>query len=97
MILRGVGAYCQNQVCVFNFVNRISHCTAAECGGQTGHRYGVSKPGTVIDIVGADCRPHKFLEQVIFFIGATRRGQTGNAVGAVFFFDFGKLVRQHIQ
>ena len=71
MILRGIGACRQNQVGIFNFVNRISHCTAAECGGQTGHRDGVSETGAVIDIVGADYRPHEFLEQIIFFIGAT--------------------------
>ena len=40
---------------------------------ETGHGWSVSDTGAVVDIVGADRAAHPFREQVVFFVGASRR------------------------
>ncbi len=73
MVLRGVASRNENQIGKLDLGNRVGHCATAECGGQTGHRDGVSESGAVIHIVRADHRPHEFLEEVVFLVGAARR------------------------
>ena len=83
MVFRRVGSRRQDDIGEFDLLDGVRHCTASECGGQTGHRHGVSETGAVIDIVGADHRAHEFLEEVVFLIGAAGRGETGDAVRPV--------------
>jgi hypothetical protein len=69
MASTGVAADYQDAGSVFDFVDRISHSTAAETGGQTGHRGGMSETGTVVHIVGLHYHAGELLRQIIFFIG----------------------------
>jgi hypothetical protein len=56
MVLRGVGACGEDQIGEFDLIDGICHSATAECGGQTGHRNGVSKAGAVIYIVPITAR-----------------------------------------
>ena len=59
------------QAALANILNIVGLSAAAECGGQTGHRRGMSNPGTVIDVVGPQHRPSKFLSNIVVFIAGT--------------------------
>jgi hypothetical protein len=52
------------------FGDRIRHGAAPKGCGQTGHSGSVSETGAVIDVIRADHRAGKLLQQVVFFIGA---------------------------
>ncbi len=60
-----------------DFTNRISHCAATETSGQTGHGGRMSKTGTVVHVISLHDSPSKFLGQVVFFVGASGRGNEG--------------------
>jgi hypothetical protein len=96
MIFRRIGSCCQDDVGEFDLLDGVSHRTASECGGQTGHRHGVSETGAVIDMVGADPRSHELLEKVVFLIGAAGRGKTGDAVRSGHLLDFGQTAGDEI-
>ena len=66
----GVTAYNQYAVCPFDFVDGIGRRTAAETGGQTGHRWGMSEAGTVVYVVGLHDHASEFLCQIILFVRA---------------------------
>ena len=70
VILRRVGARGEDHVGKLDLVHGVRHGTAAEGGGQPGHRGAVSETRAVIDIVGPDRRPHEFLEDVVVLVGA---------------------------
>jgi hypothetical protein len=59
---------------------------------QTGYSGSVSSSGAVIDIVGADPRAHKFLHDIVVFVGATSGRKAGDGIAAVFALDFAELV-----
>ena len=42
--------------------DRIGHCTAAKSCGQTGHGWGMSEPGAMINVVGLHHGPGEFLK-----------------------------------
>jgi hypothetical protein len=66
---RGIGADDENTAGVFDFGNCVCHGTTAECGGQTGHRRGMSETGAVVHIIGADDGAGKLLRNIIFLVG----------------------------
>ena len=70
MSLRGVRANDKYAVSVSDFSDGVGHGAAAECCDQTGHGRRMSETGAMVDIVGADNGPGKFLHQVVFFVGA---------------------------
>jgi len=59
----------KNTCSILDFRNGISHGSTSKRCGQTDHSRGMSETGTMVDIVGANHRPGKFLNQVILFIG----------------------------
>ena len=52
----------------FDLTDGVGHSTAAETGGQTGHRGGMSETGTVVYIVGLHYCAGKFLSEIIFLV-----------------------------
>ena len=85
MILCGIAAGDQEHLRLLYLLNGIGHGSTAECGDKTCHRHGVSEPGTVVNVIGSHCRPHKFLKEVVLFIGNLGRTETGNTVTSVLF------------
>ena len=80
---RGIGAHHQQAVAGFEVVKGVGHGAAAKGGGKTCHRGAVSEAGAMINIMRADGAARKFLQQIVFFVGAARRGQNTDAVRAV--------------
>ena len=70
MALRGIRAYHEEEVSLGDVSDGISHRSASECLGQTGHCGGVSETGTVVYIIGPDYRPGELLQEIILLIGA---------------------------
>ena len=50
---------------------------------QRGHGRGVTQARAVIDVVGAEARPHEFLKQIRLFVAAFGRAEPGQGVAAV--------------
>ena len=67
---RGVGANSQNAGGLTDIVDGVGHRPTTEGCGQTGHSGGMSEPGTVVNIVGAQYRPAQFLGNVVILVGA---------------------------
>ena len=80
---RGIGPDDKYTAGFFDLRDGVRHGTTAESGSQTGHRGGMSETCAVINVVGADGGPGKFLGQVIFFIGDFGRNQNADRVRAV--------------
>src|SRR5207237_7956712 len=82
MVLRGIGAHGENDVGVLDVDPAVGHRTAAERGGQTGHRGTVSNSCLRVPVwhpEGADRLPLEVVELV--GVGAT--ADPGDAGGAV--------------
>jgi len=69
MTCSGITANNQNAGSLTDLANRIGHSTAAEGGGQTGHRRGVSETGTMVDIIGTHYHTSELLGQIILLVG----------------------------
>ncbi len=95
MVLGGVGAGDQEALGLLEIRDGVRHCAGTECCGQTGHGGAVSESGAVIDVVGADHRAHKFLEEIVLFVRTSRRGKPCNGVGAGLFL-YGLELFSHI-
>ena len=74
MVLRGIRPNDEYAIGVPEFGDGISHGSAAEGCGQTGHGWRMSETGTVVDIVSAQNRPGKLLHQVVLLVGTLGRG-----------------------
>ena len=72
----GISAYGKNASSVPYLVDGVSHGTAAEAGGQTGHCWGMSEASTVVNIVGAHHRSDKFLDNIVILVGGSGRGHS---------------------
>ncbi len=72
MIFCGIGTGDDDHISGFNIGDGIGHCTTAECRGQTGHSRAMSEPSAMIDIVGLQHRPGKFMGDVVLLIGDSR-------------------------
>ena len=66
----GVAADREDTGGITDVVDRVGHGSAAEGGGQTGHRRGMSEAGTVVYVVRAQYRTGEFLHDVVVFVGA---------------------------
>src|SRR4030042_6903323 len=97
MVFRGIGSGDQDHFGLLDFSNGYSHGTASKGRSQTGYGSGVSKPGTMIDVVGFKNPPDQLLHQIIFFIGGPGRGQTGQGIGAILISDFQKSFGHQVQ
>jgi len=83
--LGGVGADDDHAVAgshVPQLPDGVGHGAAAKGSGQTGHAGGVSEPGAVVDVVGADAGAQEFLEEVVLLVGAAGAAQPSHGVGA---------------
>src|SRR5215813_9915359 len=61
MVLGGVAPHDENHVCVGNVGPAVRHSSAAKRGGQTGHRWAVSKTGLIF--VGDNAQAEAKLSQ----------------------------------
>jgi len=80
MVLCRVGSYQEEYITLVDFIDGVSHSTTAKSGGKTCHRYRVSEPCAVINVIGADHCPHELLHQIVLFIGAPGRAEAGDAI-----------------
>ena len=87
MVFGGVGADDEDALGVGQLRDGVGHGAGTESRGQTDHGGAMSESGAVIDVVGADGGPGKFLDQVVFFVGDLGGGQHRHRVGAVFLHD----------
>ena len=97
MGLGGVGTGNQNNFRVFDLVDRIGHGAAAEGGGKTCHRGGVSEAGTVVDVIGLQDCPGKFLQEIVLFIGVLGRGEHPDTLGIGLIADAAKFLGRKVQ
>jgi hypothetical protein len=79
-----------NQEHEFNFIvnitNRISHCTASESSGQTGHGGRMSGTSAMIYVIGSHHRTTELTNQEIFLIGAASGLKAAKESGPYFSF-----------
>ena len=80
MICSCVGADGKDASCIADLIDGVRHGTAAETGGQTGHRRRVSETGTVIYIIGLQDRPSELLKEIIFFVCTSGRGDGSDLI-----------------
>ncbi|EKD34431.1 MAG: hypothetical protein ACD_75C02342G0003 [uncultured bacterium] len=57
----------------------------------------MAKPGTLVDVIRPDRRPHELLHQIILFICAAGGGETGNGVRPVRGFYGAELFRDEVK
>ncbi len=77
-----VGTGDQNTVGVADFIDGVGHGAAAEGHPKAGNGAGVAETGAVIHVVGADSGAHEFLEEIVLFIGAAGRGESGHGIAS---------------
>ncbi len=70
MRFRRIGSGDEDAICVADLADGIGHCAPTEGLHEACNGAAVSKPGTVIDVIGADHCSHEFLEEVIILVGA---------------------------
>lgn len=80
-----IGSGNEHTVCIADFRDGVGHCATAEGLHEACYGAAVSKPGTVIDIIGSDHRAHEFLKEIVFFVGAAGRGQPNNGIRSMLF------------
>ncbi len=68
MVHRGPGANNNNNFRLGDVFYGIGNGAGTECFQQRGDRGGVTEAGAVIDIIGFECGPDQFLEQIGLFI-----------------------------
>ena len=83
MRLARVGADNEHRLGLFQVDERVGHGAAAQRLGQTGDGGGMAEAGAVVDVVGAHHGAHELLEDVVLFVGAAGRRETGDSVGPV--------------
>jgi len=67
-----------NTGCMEEIFNIVCLSSAPECGSQTGYRWGVSNPGTIIYIICSQCRPGKLLGDIVIFVSGPRGRDDGH-------------------
>ena len=83
VIFGGIGANYEDTAGIGQLRQRVGHGAGTKSRGQTDHGGAVSETGAVIDVVGADGGPGKFLDQVVLFVGDLGGSQHRHCVGAV--------------
>ena len=66
-----IGTYYEDDFHLLDFPDGVGHGSRAQFSGQTGHRGGVSEPGAVVHIDGANHHAHEFLKKIVLFVCAT--------------------------
>ncbi len=69
----GIAPDHEEEVRISDLRDAVRHRARTEGGDQTGHRWGVSRCGALVTVIGAECRPGNLLHQVVFFSGTARR------------------------
>src|SRR5579863_3595196 len=69
MRLPGIGTPKQDHIRLFNFAVRTRAAPCPENRRQTGDARGVSSPVAAVNVVATDYGAHKFLRDIIQFIG----------------------------
>ena len=69
MVFGGVGSGDQDDIGFFDVADGVRHSAASECCSQTGYGGRMSEPGAMINVVGFQHPPSKFIGDVILFIG----------------------------
>ena len=88
----GIGAGDDEALQIFHFGDGIAHSAGAKGQLQAGNAAGVTQPGAVINIVGAQHAAHQFLVQVVVFVGGFGAGVGGDRVRPVFLVEAGQLL-----
>ena len=83
MSFGGITSYNKYTGSITDVIYWVRHSTATETGGQTGHCWGMSEAGTVVDVIGSHYRTGEFLGQIIFFISTLCRSNEGKLVSFV--------------
>ena len=83
VIHRGVGADDDDRVRVGAFEERRGHGARVDGLHQRGDRGGMTKPGAVIDVVGAEACPHQLLEQIGLLVRALGRAEPGERLASM--------------
>src|SRR4030066_625030 len=73
MCISGVTTDDQDAIGSFDFAHGIGHSTAAETGGQTGHRGRMSETGTVVYVICLHDHTSEFLCHIILFVSTLGR------------------------
>ena len=81
--LAGVGADDEDRVGLFEVLERVGHGAAAQRLAQAGDGARVAEPRAVVDVLRADDGAHELLEEVVVLVGAARRREPDERVGAV--------------
>ena len=68
VLFRRVRSDHQDRFGLLQIRDAVRHRARAEGGGQTGHRGGVSEPGTVIDVVRPHHRAREFLNEIVLLV-----------------------------
>ena len=97
MGLGGIGADDEKNIGVFNLVEGVGGRSAAKAGRQPGHRWGMTDPGAVVHIIGAEDGSSQLLHQIVLLIGAAGGGERSQGIRAVFLFDLGEPPGHHLQ
>ena len=97
MSLGGIGADDEKNIGVFNLIEGVGGRSAAKAGSEPGHGWGVTDPGAVVHIVGAEDGPGQLLHQVVLLVGAAGRGERTQGIRAVFLFDLSEPPGYHLQ
>ena len=84
VVLGRVGADDEDDVAVLAGGERRGDGAGADALEQRGDRRGVTEPGAVVDIVGAEAGAHQLLEQIGFLVGALGRAEAGKGVRPLF-------------
>ena len=66
----GIGANSQDAGGITNLVYRVGHSTTTKALGKANYGRGMAQTGTVVNIVGAQYRPAKFLNDIVILVGA---------------------------
>ena len=97
MRFSGIGANEHQAIGERNFGDGIGGGAGAQCLLHAPGGGSVTDARAAVDIVGADHRAHEFLHQVVFFVGAACRRNTGDGVRPVLVANGVQSVRDEIQ
>ena len=70
MSLGSVGADSQDTPSITELIDGVGHSPAAKALAEPNYCRSMTKTGTVVDIVGAQYRPGKFLDDIVILVGA---------------------------
>ena len=83
MSLRGVGTGHEKNIAVNDLGGGVAHRRGAERHLQREHRARVAQAGAVIDVIGAEQRAEKLLQEIVVLVGCLGAAVDRQGVGAV--------------